>query len=232
MKLCGATFLIFNGFQTIAQFAMFIIVYYLFNGDKVAAGTWPAWFGTISALATATVVIPIVTKLAEKFGKKNAFVIATFISIIGYALKWWGFDPSNPWLMFMPIPFLSFGIGGLFTLMMSMTADVCDLDELNNGERREGMFGAVYWWMVKLGTALALLTSGVVLSMVGFDQTVDQQSAEALTNLRIADIVIPIVTALLAIVIVWKYDITETRAHEIREALVNKRGKVKREGLK
>ncbi len=230
MKLCGATFLIFNGFQTIAQFAMFIIVYYLFNGDKVAAGTWPAWFGTISAMATAFVVIPIITKLSEKVGKKNAFIIATLISIVGYGLKWWGFDPGNPWLMFMPIPFLSFGIGGLFTLMMSMTADVCDLDELNNGERREGMFGAVYWWMVKLGTALALLTSGIVLQVVGFDQSVDQQSLEALTNLRIADIVIPIITALIAIAIIWKYNITEDRAHEIREALILRRGKVKHQG--
>jgi GPH family glycoside/pentoside/hexuronide:cation symporter len=132
--------------------------------------------------------------------------------------------------MFMPIAFLSFGIGGLFTLMMSMTADVCDLDELNNGERREGMFGAVYWWMVKLGTALALLTSGVVLHLVGFDESIDQQSAEAMTNLRIADIVIPVFTAFLAIAIVWKYDITETRAHEIREALIARRGKVKHQG--
>jgi len=227
MKLCGSTFFIFNGFQTIAQFAMFIIVYYLFQGDKVAAGSWPAWFGTISAMATAFLVIPIVTKLSERVGKKNAFVIATFVSIVGYALKWWGFNPANPWLMFMPIPFLSFGIGGLFTLMMSMTADVCDLDELNNGERREGMFGAVYWWMVKLGTALALLTSGIVLQMVGFNESVDQQSVETLTNLRIADIVIPIVTALMAILLVWKYDITESRALEIREALIAKRGRVK-----
>jgi GPH family glycoside/pentoside/hexuronide:cation symporter len=227
MKLCGATFLIFNGFQTIAQFAMFIIVYYLFNGDKVAAGSWPAWFGTVSALATAFLVIPIVTKISERVGKKNAFVIATLVSMIGYALKWWGFNPANPWLMFMPIPFLSFGIGGLFTLMMSMTADVCDLDELNNGERREGMFGAVYWWMVKLGTAMALLTSGIVLHYVGFDQSINQQTAETLTNLRIADIIIPIVTAAMAIVIVWKYDITEKRALEIRDALIAKRGKVK-----
>ena len=230
MKLCGATFLIFNGFQTIAQFAMFIIVYYLFNGDKVAAGSWPAWFGTISAMATAFLVIPIVTKISEKVGKKNAFVIATLISMIGYGLKWWGFNPDNPWLMFMPIPFLSFGIGGLFTLMMSMTADVCDLDELNNGERREGMFGAVYWWMVKLGTALALLTSGIVLQAVGFDQSIDQQTTETLTNLRIADIIIPILTAAMAILIVWKYDITETKAHEIREALIARRGKAKHEG--
>ena len=227
MKLCGATFLIFNGFQTIAQFAMFIIVYYLFNGDKVAAGSWPAWFGTVSALATAFLVIPIVTKISEKVGKKNAFVIATLVSMIGYALKWWGFNPAIPWLMFLPIPFLSFGIGGLFTLMMSMTADVCDLDELNNGERREGMFGAVYWWMVKLGTAMALLTSGIVLHYVGFDQSIDQQTTETLTNLRIADIIIPIVTAAIAILMVWQYDISETKAHEIREALIAKRGKVK-----
>ena len=226
MKLCGATFFIFNGFQTIAQFSFFIIVYYLFQGDTVLAGSWPAWFGTVSALATMFLVIPVVTKISEKIGKRKAFVVATLLSIVGYVLKWWGFDPGNPWLMFMPIPFLSFGIGGLFTLMMSMTADVCDLDELNNGERREGMFGAVYWWMVKLGTALAMLSSGVVLQMVGFDESITVQSAETLTNLRLADIIIPIVAALIAIVLVWRYNITEERAHEIKEALVKRRAEI------
>lgn len=230
LKLCGATFFVFNGFQTISQFAFFIIVYYLFNGDTAAAGGWPAWFGTVSAIGTAFLVIPVVTKLAEKYGKKNAFVIATLISIVGYALKWWGFNPDYPWLMFIPIPFLSFGIGGLFTLMMSMTADVCDLDELNNGERREGMFGAVYWWMVKLGIAVAMLTSGVVLHLIGFDESVQQQTAESLINLRIADIVIPIVTAFIAIILIWKYDITESKALEIREALISRRGKVQHQG--
>lgn len=219
MKLCGATFLIFNGFQTIAQFAFFIIIFYLFKGDTTAAGQWPAWFGTISAVATAILVIPVITFISQKIGKKNAFIVATLISMIGYALKWWGFNPANPWMMFLPIPFLSFGIGGLFTLMMSMTADVCDLDELNNGTRREGTFGAVYWWMVKLGTALALLTSGAVLNWVGFDQNATVQSPESITNLRIADILIPIATAVLAILIMWKYDVSEKKSHEIREAL-------------
>lgn len=227
LRLCGATFLIFNGFQTIAQFAFFIIIFYLFNGDTVASGHWPAWFGTVSAMATAFLVIPIITFISERTGKRTAFIIATFISIIGYALKWWGFTPDNPWMMFMPIPFLSFGIGGLFTLMMSMTADVCDLDELENGTRREGTFGAVYWWMVKLGTAIALLTSGAVLNLVGFDQNATIQTAESLTNLRIADILIPIITATLAIVIMLKYNITEQKAHEIREALIERRGKAK-----
>ena len=225
MKLCGATFLIFNGFQTIAQFAFFIIIFYLFNGDSGMAGQWPAWFGTVSAMATAFLVIPVITYMATKIGKKNAFIVATLISIVGYALKWWGFDPSNPWLMFLPIPLMSFGIGGLFTLMMSMTADVCDLDELNNGlPRREGTFGAVYWWMVKLGTAVALLTSGAVLKWVGFDENAASQTAETMTNLRIADILIPIGTAIMAIMIMWNYDVTEEKSREIRSILEARRG--------
>jgi len=230
LKLCGATFLIFNGFQTIAQFAFFIIIFYLFQGDTTAAGHWPAWFGTISAMATAFLVIPIITFMSTKIGKKNAFIVATLISIVGYALKWWGFNPENPFMMFLPIPLMSFGIGGLFTLMMSMTADVCDLDELNNGTRREGTFGAVYWWMVKLGTAMALLTSGAVLDLVGFDANATVQAADTITNLRIADILIPIVAGLLAILIIWKYDITELKAYEIREALIKRRGEAKHEG--
>ncbi len=230
LKLCGATFLIFNGFQTIAQFAFFIIIFYLFQGDTTAAGHWPAWFGTISAMATAFLVIPIITFMSTKIGKKNAFIVSTLISIVGYALKWWGFNPENPFMMFLPIPLMSFGIGGLFTLMMSMTADVCDLDELNNGTRREGTFGAVYWWMVKLGTAVALLTSGAVLDLVGFDADATVQAADTITNLRIADILIPIFTGLLAIIIIWKYDITELKAYEIRQALTARRGNVTHEG--
>ena len=232
LKLCGATFLIFNGFQTIAKFAFFIIIFYLFNGDTVAAGNWPAWFGTVSALATAFIVIPIITWISQKIGKKNAFILSTLISIVGYSLKWWTFDPGNPYLMFLPLPLISFGIGGLFTLMMSMTADVCDLDELNNGKRREGMFGAVYWWMVKLGTAIALLTSGAVLNLVGFDKNATVQAVDTLTQLRLADILIPVATGVVAIIVMWKYDVTEEKAYEIRELLVSRRGRAKYRGDK
>jgi GPH family glycoside/pentoside/hexuronide:cation symporter len=227
VRLCGATFLVFNGFQMVASFSYFIIVFYMFNGDYGLAGNWPAWFSTVSAIATAFLVIPIISWMSGKIGKRKAFIIATVISIIGYVLKWWGFNPSNPWLIFMPIPLMSFGIGGLFTLMMSMTADVCDLDELNNGmPRKEGTFGAIYWWMVKLGQALALVLGGLVLKLVGFDQNAVTQTADTITNLRIADITIPAITAALAILVMWKYDLTEEKAREIKNELVARRGEL------
>ena len=227
VRLCGATFLVFNGFQMVASFSYFIIVFYMFNGDYGAAGTWPAWFSTVSALATSILIIPVITWMSNKLGKRKAFIISTLISIVGYVLKWWGFDPTNPWLMFMPIPLMVFGIGGLFTLMMSMTADVCDLDELNNGmPRKEGTFGAIYWWMVKLGQGLALVLGGLVLKLVGFDGSAATQTAETITNLRIADITIPAITAALAILVMWKYDLTEERSNEISAELVRRRGKL------
>ena len=227
VRLCGATFLVFNGFQMVASFSYFIIVFYMFNGNYGAAGTWPAWFSTISAMCTAFLIIPVITWMANKWGKRNAFIYATAISMVGYALKWWGFNPENPWLMFMPIPFMVFGIGGLFTLMMSMTADVCDLDELNNGmPRKEGTFGAIYWWMVKLGQGLALVLGGLVLKLVGFDQLAAQQTADTITNLRLADIIVPAFTAGLAIWVMWGYDLTEKKAREIKDELVRRRGEL------
>lgn len=227
VKLCGATFLIFNGFQLVASFAYFIIVFHMFNGDYGLTGSWPAWFSTVSAIVTAFFVIPIVSWMSDKWGKRNAFIISTSISIVGYCLKWYGFNPENPWMLFMPIPLMAFGIGGLFTLMLSMTADVCDQDELKNGmPRKEGTFGAIYWLMVKLGQALALVLGGVVLKIVGFDPSLSTQAAETITYLRIADISIPAITAALAIWIMWTYDLDEERVHTIKEKLIQMRGEI------
>jgi GPH family glycoside/pentoside/hexuronide:cation symporter len=92
--------------------------------------------------------------------------------------------------------------------------------------RKEGTFGAIYWWMVKVGQALALVLGGLVLKLVGFDQNAATQSVETLTNLRIADIVIPALTAAMAIWIMWGYDLSERKAEKIGNALIRRRGKL------
>lgn len=218
-KLCIATFLVFNAFNTVAGFSWFIIVYFMHQGDPGAAGTWPAWFGTVSALSTCFLVIPIITFISQKIGKKNTFLVSQAISIVGYALFWWCFQPGNPLMMFLPLPLFAFGIGGLFTLMMSMTADVCDLDELSTGSRREGTFAAIYWWMVKFGFAIAGLMSGLILKFVGFDQNLSAQSPEALVGLRLAYIIVPTAGTVLAMIVMMRYDLSEQKAHEIRREL-------------
>ena len=170
-KIAFATFLIFNSFQVIAAFTFLIIVHYLFNSDPASAGNWPALHGSVGALITSFLVIPLITVISKRIGKKKAFILSQLISIIGYILFWFLFIPGKPYMFLFALPFHSFGIGSLFTIMMSMTADVCDLDELENGVRREGVLGAVYWWMVKLGFGVAALFSGFILWLVAVSYT-------------------------------------------------------------
>jgi len=144
------------------------------------------------------------------------------VSLVGYILFWWGFSPEKPWMMFIPLPLFAFGIGGLFTIMMSMTADICDLDELQTGERREGTFGAIYWWMVKFGAAIAGAGSGLILSLIGFDQNAAVQSDETLALLRLSYILIPTVGTSIAIYVMRDYDLDEQRANDIRAQLQEK----------
>jgi GPH family glycoside/pentoside/hexuronide:cation symporter len=158
--------------------------------------------------------------MAQKIGKKNTFIISQAVSVVGYILFWFLFIPGKPYMFLFALPFFSFGIGGLFTLMMSMTADVCDLDELENGlPRKEGSFGAIYWWMVKLGTAVAGLFSGLILYYVGFEAGASVQPDGAMSGLRFFYSAIPILGTLGAIYVMRDYDIDEARAEEIKKEL-------------
>jgi len=218
-QLCYATFLIFNAFNTVAAFSFFIVVYHLFGGNTAASWIWPTLFGSVGALITTFAVIPSVAWMSKKMGKKNAFMLSQGISIIGYVLLWFLMVPGKPWMFMFALPFFSFGIGGLFTLMMSMTADVCDLDELATGKRREGIFGAIYWWMVKFGFAIAGLLSGAIMSVVAFTPGAAVQPDGAVDGLRLFYSGVPIVGTLLAMWIMRDYDLDEQRATEVHAEL-------------
>jgi GPH family glycoside/pentoside/hexuronide:cation symporter len=225
VKICAATFLVFNGYQLGISFSLYVMIYYLYGGDNSAAGELQGWFGTVTALSTFAVIL-ITGWLGTRLGKRRTFVITIAVSVLGYGLKWFGYDPENPRLLLFAAPLVAFGVGSLFTLMGSMIADVCDYDELTTGQRREGVFGAIYWWMVKIGMALAGLLTGVMLNGSGFDVALEEQSERTLFLLRAFDVGVPLITSALAIVIMLKYSITEERAYEIRAELERRRGRL------
>ena len=177
-------------------------------------------FGCLGALVTTFIVIPSVAWISKKMGKKKAFMLSQSISLLGYILLYFLFIPGKPWMYILALPFFSFGIGSLFTIMMSMTADVIDIDEVNTGKRREGIFGAIYWWMVKVGYAIAGALSGVIISYVGFNPdlaTVDQQSA--VDGLHSFFCFFPMLGTIIAMFIMRDYSITEEKASQIKKTL-------------
>lgn len=225
LKLGLATFLVFNGFILVSSFQFYVIIYYVTGGDQNLGAEYAGYAGTVGAAAT-FIVIPIVTWIGTKVGKRKAFFFSTGLAIIGYALKWVCYNPDYPILVVLPAPLLAFSLGGLFTLMPSMMADVVDHDELETHERREGMYGSIFWWVVKLGMSVALLGSGYLLNATGFDVALEgHQGASTIFWMRIFDMGVPIITSMIAIWAIATFPITEQKAREVREKLERRRGK-------
>jgi GPH family glycoside/pentoside/hexuronide:cation symporter len=224
LKLCAATFLVFNGFMLIAAFQSYVIIYYVFGGDTDAGAAFVGHSGLLGAVSTLAVIM-FVTWLGTKIGKRRAFFVTTGISMLGYALKWFCYNPDFPLLLLVPAPLMAFGLGGLFTLMPSMIADVVDMDELNTHERREGMYGSIFWWVVKLGMAAALAGGGFLLNATGFDVALEgNQSERTIVLMRLFDAFVPCAASGIAIWAIATFSITEEKAHEVRLTLEARRG--------
>ncbi len=225
LKLCLATFLVFNGFILISAFSSYVIIYYVSGGDQGLGAKWVGLAGTVGAVGSFGAVA-LVTLLATRIGKRRALMISTAISMVGYALKWVCYNPAHPWMVLLPAPLLAFGLGGLFTLVPSMIADVVDADELRTHQRREGMFSSVFWFTVKLGLTAALAGGGYLLTATGFAVGLGgAQGHRTITLLRLFDVGIPVVTSAIAIWAVATYPITEARALAVRGELEERRGR-------
>lgn len=75
-------------------------------------------------------------------------------------------------LFFIPFALLSgFGIGGLFSLPLSMIADTIDVEELSTGQRNEGIYYGCLTLCYKMAQSIAIFLLGVVLDIIRFDSS-------------------------------------------------------------
>lgn len=221
--LCLATFAFFPGLILIQNLASYLVIYYIYGGDQGASSILLGWSGTL-ATVLGIAFVPLVTWMGTKLGKRQAFMTCAGLAFVGCILKWWCYQPTMPYINLIPGPFIGIGFSALWILMSSMMADVCDEDELHTGERREGAYSSIYWWIVKLGLSAALVTSGVLLNITGFDEDLGgEQLPEAILYMRMADMIVPSICILVSIYFVHKFPLTEDRCYEIRKQLDERR---------
>ncbi len=198
---------------------LYLNVYYVFGGDKAAGATLSGVVGSLG-LALSLVAIPLTAFLCRKLGKHRVLDLALWLYIAGSGLKWFCVNPHHPWLQLVLPVFFSIGISSVFVVMSSMQADIVDMDELEHGGRREGMFGAVGGWVMKLGGALALALSGWIIVLTGFD--VNNGAAQpdgVFLRMRILFSLAPMLGSFLALLLLRNYPLTRERSEEIRTAL-------------
>lgn len=158
------------GFNFVQLLGSYIPIFYVFGGDKVAGARLLGINGTIWAITGLLAVFPL-NWISPKLGKRNTLTVAILLMCLAQISKIICYNPLYPYLIIIPTILLSAGMLFFFTLGASMVGDICDEDELKTGHRSEGSYYSVFWWFIKMGTALASFVAGVLIVFTMFDET-------------------------------------------------------------
>ncbi|NER84236.1 MAG: MFS transporter, partial [Leptolyngbya sp. SIO1D8] len=109
----------------------------------------------------------------------------------------------------------SFGVATAYVVPWAMLPDVIELDELQTGQRREGIFYAFMTLLQKMGLAIGLFLVGAALELSGFLAEQTTQPDSALLAIRAFMGPIPLVLLLFGIVLCYLYPITRAVHAEI-----------------
>jgi glycoside/pentoside/hexuronide:cation symporter, GPH family len=205
----------------------YLIVYYMFGGDVAHGSIWKGSLSTSYALLGIAWVFPV-SWLARRYGKHIALGISFVLVLLGSAGKWYLYTPGHPWKILFDCLLCGPVWVAIYTLTPSMLADICDEDELKYGLRREGIFGALLFWIQKTGYSFGFLGAMLTIALTGFDNTTagSMPSASSILSMRLVLTISTAVWAIAALVILKFYPLNQKRAEEIRRALEARRGKV------
>lgn len=202
--------------------SLYLSIFYIFDGKKADAATFGALSGTL-AMGASIIGYQLGTWLSARMGKRHAVNTFAVLCVAAAVSTWWLYIPGKPWLSIIPGMLISIGASGSLLIIASMVGEVCDADELATGCRREGMFSATMEFGKKCAIAFSTLVGGYVLAATGFNQTIIQQTNEAVFAMRWGSILIISLAMLFVVVSISRYPIDRRRAQEITEALERRR---------
>lgn len=217
LLLVGGIFIIMLATNLSAPFITYLNIYYVCDGSKEYAASLTGWSGTIQG-GCGLLAAPFISFLGTRFSKRTVILWGEFAALIGYLLCWPMITPQHPYWQLIPQILIFPGLACVWLLVGSLIADICDVDELANGLRREGMFGAVTMTMSKAGIALVTIVTGYLLVMSGYKEG-PLQTPQTLQNLRLLYVFVPVVFIAISMLLIWLFPITEQRAREIRKQL-------------
>jgi glycoside/pentoside/hexuronide:cation symporter, GPH family len=224
-SLIGLTVAIHMTMLIVQSIGLYVTIYHVFDGDVKMGAVYGGYVATIMTIS-GLITIPLITLLAKKVGKVRAMGMVVALALFADCVKWFLYTPACPPLLLIT-PMLIGPVHAAFWLLVnSMKADVPDDDELRTGMRREGMYGAMATWIQKFAMSFAFIFTGFVLSITGFEEGGETQSAPTILGIRVAFILVPAVGDAIALLLLKYYPLTESRLAEIRIELEERRGKL------
>ncbi len=163
----------------------------------------------LSLLGMSILSQPMWVFLCRKYEKRSVLIAGSLIGIFGFVGMPWahvglGIFPIGADSTVMTLAIFSaiagIGNGAFMSIPFAMVADSTDLGELDSHERQEGLYFGLYTFAYKAGIAVSVLIAGVLLKVIGFDSSLEEQTAETAYQLAMAP---PWLLLFIAPIIIW-----------------------------
>ncbi|MDR3708208.1 MAG: MFS transporter [Capsulimonadaceae bacterium] len=197
----------------------FLAIYYVCVGDKTLAMNITGLGGTIG-LVWNFALLPFIKPISVKWGKRAAFIGGACISMCAALLQPFIMNPHLPYLMLIPALVIAPLTMIAGTVANAIVPDICDLDELETGQRREGLFTSVMGFMAKLEISLCALLSGYIVTWSGLNvKLTSPQPHDVLNRLYWLAVIPNIIFTLGALLLTFKFPMTSEFMDAVRKQL-------------
>jgi len=185
----------------------------------------------IAVQATALIMLFFWSFLSKKVGKKVVYFLGMSLWIIAAGGLFF-LQSDQIILMYIMAIMAGFGVSTAYLIPWSMIPDVIELDELQTGQRREGIFYGFMVLLQKFGLALGLFLVGNALQTSGFKESIAGvnivQPDSALFAIRVAVGPIPTICLIVGLILTYFYPITREMHTEMMLQLAEKRANIKK----
>ncbi|MEX1153430.1 MFS transporter [Parvibaculum sp.] len=164
------------------------------------------------------IFIPVVLKLSYRLGKHRTVVAAGLFNVV-FPPVIFLIPEGNYYVAALVLLFLGVNVGTTTTLYRSMMADVADIDELETGQRRTGLFYSLLTLTQKLGGAFAVGVVFWTLALIGFVPKQGENTEATLTGLSIVFVATPVICNAIVAAIMWRFPIGLKEQEALRRKL-------------
>ena len=220
----GVSSLVFNSIRDGAT-----VYYFKYYVDETAVGNISilglpfVLSGIYLGVGQAANIVGVIlaAPVSNRIGKRNTFILAMALATVLSVIFFW-FNKDQLYLIFVFQILISICAGSIFPLLWSMYADCADYSELRTGNRATGLIFSSSSMSQKFGWAFGSAITGWMLAQFGFKANA-VQSAETIQGIKMFLSILPAVGALLSLVFIYFYPLSESKMKKITAELQEKR---------
>jgi GPH family glycoside/pentoside/hexuronide:cation symporter len=178
-------------------------------------------FNVVGSIAL-IIALPFSKPLAERFGKKNVFIGSSVLSGTAFALLYLPGAQSIGWIYALNIVG-KMAYAPAVPLLWTMIADAADYAEWTSGRRATGLFFSAATFAQKGGWGIGGALAGWLLAAYGYVEQAAEQTALALTGIKLLISVFPGLLYISCAFVLIFYTIDEATCATMKRELEERR---------